>query len=317
MVTMMFIIAADLSESQRERLVSTMSVRGVPLSQYTFEVISQVFREIFCTTKTSIADPNLRPQATSRHSQRSFCVLDEGCWDGVYGYWVQDDDAGEEGFAQTEGDVFWTMDDTSAAYVARPARGRTFRRGWPRHAPRMSFKGKGKGNRGRFRSHRRKGYSKGRKGKGKGYYGEEDQDSSYFGKGGKGKKGKKGKKGQPYFGESSKGSGKDSGKEDSLQVKTEPLAKEPSAASTADSFWSDNSWWSEDIWYTNDSSWDQEYDWSYLVIDRSKETLQPDHSALLSSFSTIDLRKNPTYVIWAVDALVSLSWFSTACYGFH
>ena len=98
LVTMMFIVAADLSESHRERLVSTMSVRGIQLASYTFDVISQVFREIFCATKTSIADPNLRPSAGPTYKSRSFCVLDEGDWEGDTGLWVQDDDTGEEGF---------------------------------------------------------------------------------------------------------------------------------------------------------------------------------------------------------------------------
>ena len=106
--------------------------------------------------------------------------------------WVQDDETGEEGFVNLTDEIFWTHDDTSAAFVARPVKGRAFRRGWPKFQPR---KGKGKGSRGKFRSHR-KGKGKGKRGKGKGYYGEEDQDSSYFGKG-KTKKGKKAKRISP------------------------------------------------------------------------------------------------------------------------
>ena len=280
LMTMMFIVAADLSESQRERLVSTMSVRGIQLAAYTFDVISQVFREIFCATKTGIADPNLRPTTSQGTKARSFCILEEGDWEGDFGMWVQDDETGEEGFVNLTDEIFWTHDDTSAAFVARPVKGRAFRRGWPKFQPR---KGKGKGSRGRFRSHR-KGKAKGKRGKGKGYYGEEDQDSSYFGKG-KGKKGKKGKKSQSHDGETP---GK--GKSESLQVKTEPTT----STKEADSFWSEDSWWTEDVWWTNDSSWGYD-DWSYLVIERSEQS--PEHSALLSSFQMIDIRKSPTYVI--------------------
>ena len=106
LMTMMFIVAADLSESQRERLVSAMSVRGIQLAAYTFDVICQVFREIFCATRTGIADPNLRPQTSHGTKARSFCVLDEGDWDGDFGMWVQDDDTGEEGFVNLTDEVF-------------------------------------------------------------------------------------------------------------------------------------------------------------------------------------------------------------------
>ena len=287
LVTMMFIVAADLTESQRERLVSTMSVRGIQLAAYTFDVISQVFREIFCATKTGIADPNLRPQTSQSTRSRSFCVIDEGDWDGDTGLWVQDDETGEEGFVNYTDEIFWTYDDTSAAFVARPTKGRALRRGWSRFQPR---KGKGKGSRGRFRSHR-KGKGKGRKGKGKGYYGEEDQDSGFFGKGKGNRKGKKGKKGN-----SQDGDAQGKGKNESLQVKTEPSAKsEPSTNKEADSFWSEDTWWTEDVWWTDDSSWGHDQWSSYLVIERSEQT--PEHSALLSSFQLIDIRKNPTYVI--------------------
>ena len=106
LMTMMFTVAADLSESQRERLVSTMSVRGIQLAAYTFDVICQVFREIFCATRTGTADPNLRPQTSHGTKARSFCVLDEGDWDGDFGMWVQDDDTGEEGFVNLTDEVF-------------------------------------------------------------------------------------------------------------------------------------------------------------------------------------------------------------------
>ena len=40
---------------------------------------------------------------------RSFLVIEQGEVESVYGYWVQDDDTGEEGFLPEFDDVFWTL----------------------------------------------------------------------------------------------------------------------------------------------------------------------------------------------------------------
>ena len=43
----MFIVASDLSEAQRERLTSSLSLQGVDVTAYTVEKVRTVFLELF------------------------------------------------------------------------------------------------------------------------------------------------------------------------------------------------------------------------------------------------------------------------------
>ena len=54
-----FIVLADLSEPQRERLTSTLTLRGYTVQMYTFEVVREVFLELFCMPKSSLENPSL------------------------------------------------------------------------------------------------------------------------------------------------------------------------------------------------------------------------------------------------------------------
>ena len=189
---------ADLNEQQRERMSSTLALRGFNIQGYSFQVVRDIFMELFCAPKSSIDNPNLRSGPTSR----SFCVLEDGEMDGLAGYWVEDDDTGEVGFLPEWDDVFWVHDDVSFVWASHHFRGRKLRRG----PPRGKGKGKGKGGRSRFRSRKGKG-----KGKGKGSYAHwgEGEETAFAAKGkGKGKKGK-GKKGKEKGeGKEGKGPGK-------------------------------------------------------------------------------------------------------------
>ena len=155
-------VLADLNEQQRERMTSAMALKNYRIEAYTFDLVREVFIELFCMPKSSIDDPSLR--TAIRH--RSFCVIDDGTMDGTSGYWVEDDDTGEVGFLPEFEDVFWIFDETSEAWASHHFRGRKIRRGFSKG------KGKGKGSKGRRRFKSRKG-----KGKGKyAYWGEEEED---------------------------------------------------------------------------------------------------------------------------------------------
>jgi len=181
------VVLLDLDEGQRERFTSTLSLRGVTVTAYTFEVARATAIELFCAPKSSLENPMYR----SAGRGRSFCILDQGELMGQYGYWVEDDETCEVGFLPEMDDVFWSYDEMSAAWVSRSFTGRRMRRGHPKG------KGKGKGAKGHrhFVPFRRKGKGKG-KGKSKSSYEMEEVDTAAVAKGKR--KGKKGKKGKPF-----------------------------------------------------------------------------------------------------------------------
>ena len=45
--SLMTIAQADLAEQQRERLTSHFAIRGIPLQNYTFDLIRTAFLELF------------------------------------------------------------------------------------------------------------------------------------------------------------------------------------------------------------------------------------------------------------------------------
>ncbi len=158
LLTLMFIVSADLNEAQRESLLRTLKTQNITMRQYTWEPVLDAFKELFCTTKTGIADPMLR--RSGHRNQRTFLVLDSGDFDGEDGYWVQDEDDPEiEGFLEPITDVLWTEGENGVWESANVV-GRRLRTG--------KGKGKGKKRRRNFRSYRNG------KSKGKGYYNEEE-----------------------------------------------------------------------------------------------------------------------------------------------
>ena len=56
----MFIVASDLSEAQRERLMSALSLQGMDVTAYTFEAVRKVFVKLFCTPKSSMENSSRR-----------------------------------------------------------------------------------------------------------------------------------------------------------------------------------------------------------------------------------------------------------------
>ena len=96
MVSLVMVVQADLTEMQRERFASSMSLRGMSVQQYTTMAVRDMFIELFCAPRSSLENPSLRTGTVQ--NQRSFCILEEGEMDGVTGYWAEDDDTGDVGF---------------------------------------------------------------------------------------------------------------------------------------------------------------------------------------------------------------------------
>ena len=131
LMSLVFLVQADLNENQRERFVTSMSLRQIDMAQYTYLQVKQLFMELFCTTRTGIADP------TIRHVKRStFLVIEEGEYDGETGYWVAEEETGDEGFVSLYiEDEFWVL-SAKGGYNKRRVFSRRFKQG----------KGKGKGS---------------------------------------------------------------------------------------------------------------------------------------------------------------------------
>ena len=61
MTTLMFIVASDLSTAQRERLTSSLSLRGTNVTTYT----------LFCAPKSSMKNPSLRVSGTRQQHEQN------------------------------------------------------------------------------------------------------------------------------------------------------------------------------------------------------------------------------------------------------
>ena len=72
LTTLMFIVASDLSEAQRERLTSSLSLREMDVR--TFENVRTVFGDLFCTQKSSMENPSLRVSGHVNSMNRT-CIV--------------------------------------------------------------------------------------------------------------------------------------------------------------------------------------------------------------------------------------------------
>ena len=59
LIAQFFIIQSELSDQQRERLTSAMSLRNISLENYSYEMLKTHYHELFITTGTSIQDPSI------------------------------------------------------------------------------------------------------------------------------------------------------------------------------------------------------------------------------------------------------------------
>eukprot|EP00434_Breviolum_minutum_P033647 symbB.v1.2.029774.t1/scaffold3295.1/size59563/3 len=256
LMSLIFLVQADLNEQQRERFVASMSLRQIDMMRYSYLNVKSLFLELFFSTATSAADPQKRT---------TFLVLDEGEYEEEQGYWVMDQETQEEGFVSlySEGD-FWVL-SAKGQYSRRRIAGRKFRR---------PGKGKGKGKssgrrRPGFRSRRGKGafatddatqqdwtnsshYGKGKgKGKGKGYGKPQwNYQQNYKGKGPPGKDANKG-------GHKGRGKGKPKGDAHATAPaqSSEPSQAHHTAASTEEGWGEYESSQQVEAWYLDGSGW--------------------------------------------------------------
>ena len=94
LMSLIFLVQADLNEQQRERFVSSMNIRRIAMPQYAYLQVKQLFLELFAVSRTGVADPNI-----THRKQSTFYVIEEGeAEEGEYGFWVLDEETGEDGF---------------------------------------------------------------------------------------------------------------------------------------------------------------------------------------------------------------------------
>ena len=130
LIAQFFILQSELSDQQRERLTSAMSLRNISLENYSYEMLKTHYHEPFITTRTSIQDPSIRPQGGSRRN--TFFIIEQ-----EEGFWVEDEE-GLEGFmSNNDEETFWVLEENDA-FIARKVSGRNFK----------FKKGKGKGKSG-------------------------------------------------------------------------------------------------------------------------------------------------------------------------
>ena len=102
--TLMFIVASDLDEAQRERLTSSLSLRNMTVTAYTLDSVQAVFVELFCSPKISIESPSLRVSGYGSSSSKTFIVEDYP--EHEYGLWAIDEATGEGNFLMMKDHVF-------------------------------------------------------------------------------------------------------------------------------------------------------------------------------------------------------------------
>ena len=231
-----------------------------------------------------------------RSQRRNFLVLDEGLLDGENGFWVQDEETGEEGFTTLFAeDEFWVLQSNrSGGFTCRRARvpGRQFRK-----LSKGFRKGKGASGKGKGKS--RPGFQSKR-----GRSNMTQDANSMYGKGKKGKKGGKSKgKGKGQKGKGKKGDEAMPSAKPHNSREYKPLLSLPGVqmhgipgrmigmiTPTEDAWWTDTT---------------PEYSYTYMAIGLPCKSLHPLGSVFLTPLEPsfrllserVDLRNNPSFVI--------------------
>ena len=91
-IALFFIVQSELSEAHRERLVSDLTLRGIQLHNYQYELLKSRCYDLFIVAPTGIQDPNIRKSSKGR----TFWITEMGEFDGEAGFWVEDDEYHEE-----------------------------------------------------------------------------------------------------------------------------------------------------------------------------------------------------------------------------
>ena len=143
LTTLMFIVASDLGEAQKERLTSALSLKGLNVTVYTLEAVKTVFVELFCSPKSSMDNPSLRVSGHGGSTNRTFIA--ENFAEDEFGRWATDEVTGEQGYIDDGKSCFWTWDDNEYTLQSRPSKGRQVRRrGKGKRTGKGGFKGTGR-----------------------------------------------------------------------------------------------------------------------------------------------------------------------------
>ena len=309
----MFTCLADLNEQQRERLTSMLSIRGIGIQQYTFEICRTSFIELFCAPRSSLDNPNYR---ASGSSGKSFTILDQGTLENEHGFWAEDDETLEEGFLVETEDIFWVFDEENSLWIAKRFTGRRLTRG--------KGKGKGKGRKGKrkFIPFRKKGHAnevdwqqeewwsdttgdsyygkKGRKGKGKG-----KGKGKPYADFGKSKGAKKGKSKGGKYGKPSEGSPDGKGKGEWTTILAEPAQQQSQADATAASVpreWDPAYDWNTDAGWYSEADWWHTDEWGQTFLAECEEITAESYLQFQSfnqkdHWETVQMAQSPTYAI--------------------
>ena len=92
LIAQFFIIQSELSDQQRERLTSAMSLRNISLENYSYEMLKAHYHELH-------HDEDIHPRSIPQGGNRSntFFIIEQGEHEGEEGFWVEDEE-GLEGF---------------------------------------------------------------------------------------------------------------------------------------------------------------------------------------------------------------------------
>ena len=97
--TLMFIVASDLSEAQRETH-KFLALKEMNVTVYTLEAVKTVFVALFCTRKSSMENPSLRVSGHGGSTNRTFIV--ENYAEDEFGQWAIEEVTGEQGYIDDE-----------------------------------------------------------------------------------------------------------------------------------------------------------------------------------------------------------------------
>ena len=122
----MFVVASDLSETERERLTSSLSLQGMYVTVFTLEAVKTLFAELFCTPKSSMENPSLRVNGHGGSMNRTFIV--ENYAEDDFGQWATDEVSDEQGHIDDERSCSWTRNDNEYTWQSRPFEGHQVKR---------------------------------------------------------------------------------------------------------------------------------------------------------------------------------------------
>ena len=128
LLAILFIVNSNLDEAQRSTINANLSMRRIEMHEYTFDLVSDLYVELICGPRTSMANPYLK-ETKSIHRARSFLCVDFGICENVEGYWAKEKETGYEGFLVASADEFWVMQEPGDEWMLIRFRGRVIHRG--------------------------------------------------------------------------------------------------------------------------------------------------------------------------------------------